>query len=410
MKLVVNASNIWVGGMLQVALSFIHELRNFPEHEYHVFISPELEHQIKIDKFPSNFRFYSFIRYAGYSAPLMMKWMRVKKLNRLKLLENVIKPVAVFSVFGPTFWKPLAPHVAGFSTPHFVYPESPFFREIPLVRRIRQSIFGRIRLYLMLRNIDFLIAETEDVKNRLIDFFKIDEHRVFHVSNTLNAIYNEPDKWTFRAKLPEREEGELRLVTVSANHLFKNLSIINEVIYQIRMLRPALNVKFVLTLHRKEFKNLGTNRSHVHFTNRLNVNECPFLYSQCDFMFLPTLLECFSASYVEAMKMGLPILTSDLKFAKEVCGDAALYFDPIDARDIAKKIVYLHENPEHQARMKAKGYKRLKDFGTSRERAGKYLEIAALAAKIPASQRNGLQSMITLPTLSLPSAPANPIA
>ncbi len=410
MKLVINASNIWIGGMLQVALSFIHELRDFPEHEYHVFISPELEHQVKIDKFPSNFRFYSFALYSGYSAPLMGKWMRLKKQNRLKLLENVIKPDVVFSVFGPTYWKPVAPHVAGFSTPHFVYPESPYFREISLRHRIQQSIFGRIRLYLMIRNIDFLIAETEDVKNRLINNLKVDEQRVFHVSNTLNEIYNEPDKWTFRAKLPEREPGELRLVTVSANHSFKNLSIINEVIYQIRMLRPTLNVKFILTMHRREFKNLGANRSHVHFTDRLDVNECPFLYSQCDFMFLPTLLECFSASYAEAMKMGLPILTSDLKFAREVCGDAALYFDPVDARDIAKKIVYLHENPEHQARMKAKGYKRLKDFGTSRERAAKYLEISSLATSIPASQRNGLQSMITLPTLSMPSAQPNQLA
>lgn len=410
MKLIINASNIWIGGMLQVALSFINELRYFPEHEYHVFISPELERQVKIDKFPANVRFYSFIRYAGYSAPLMGKWMRLKKQQRLKLLESVIKPDVVFSVFGPTYWKPEAPHVAGFSTPHFVYPESPYFKKIALSHRIRQNIFGRIRLSWMIRNIDFLIAETEDVKNRLISHLKVDEHRVFHVYNTLNRIYNEPENWAYRARLPEREPGELRLVTVSANHSFKNLSIINEVIFQLRMLRPSLKVKFVLTLHRKEFKNLGTNRSHVHFTNRLNVNECPFLYSQCDFMFLPTLLECFSASYAEAMKMGLPILTSDLKFAREVCGDAAVYFDPVNARDIAEKIISLYENPEQQARMKARGYRRLRDFGTSQERAARYLEIAAMAARIPAGKRQGLQSMVTLPSLSLPSASANPIS
>lgn len=410
MKLVINASNIRVGGMLQVALSFIHELRNIPEHEYHVFLSPEVERQVRKDKFPSNFKFYSFIRYSGYSAALMGKWMAYKKLQRLKMLEKVIKPEVVFSVFGPTYWKPRAPHVAGFSTPHYVYPESPYFSEVPFSHRIKQSFFGQLRLMMMIRNIDYLIAETEDVRSRLINHLKVDEHRVFHISNTLNGIYNDPAQWTYRAKLPPREPGELRLVTISSNHLFKNLKIINEVINQVRILRPNLNIKFVLTLHRREFKNLGTNRRYVHFTNRLNVNECPYLYSQCDFMFLPTLLECFSASYPEAMKMELPIITSDLKFAREVCGDAALYFDPVNATDIAKKIIFLHENPEFQEKMKAEGLKRLVDFGTSTERAVRYLEVAARAAQSPVTQRRGLHHSITLPTLSMPSVPSNPLS
>lgn len=409
MKMIINTGNIRVGGMLQVSLSFLHELRNFPDHEYHVFLSPEVERQIRKDRFPENFRFYSFLRYSGYSATLMRKWMIYKRLRRLQLLEKVIVPDVVFSVFGPTYWKPKAPHVAGFATPHYIYPESPYFSEVPFSHRIKQSLFGRLRLSLMMRNIDYLIAETEEVRQRLINHLHIDENRVFHISNTLNEIYNEPQKWTYRAKLPPREPGELRLVTISANHLFKNLSVINEVINQVRILRPALNIKFILTLHRREFENLGTNRRYVHFTNRLNVDECPFLYSQCDFMFLPTLLECFSASYPEAMKMGLPILTSDLAFARGVCGQAALYFDPVDARDIAKKIVFLHENPDLQKKMRAEGKIRLREFGSAGERAAHYLRIAELAAQSPSSQKKGLHSGITLPSLLMSSAPANPI-
>lgn len=410
MKMVINTSDIKVGGMLQVALSVIDELRNFPEHDYHVFLSPEVERQVRKDKFPENFRFYSFIRYAGYSAALMRKWMTYKKLKQLQLLEKLIKPDVVFSVFGPTYWKPKAPHVAGFATPQYVYPESPYFSEVPFSHRIKQTLFGRLRQWLMIRNIDFLIAETEEVKQRLINILRIDEHRVFHISNTLNEIYNKPEKWTYRAKLPPREPGELRLVTVSANHMFKNLCIVNEVINQIKILRPQLKIKFILTIHRREFKDLGTNRKYVHFTNRLNVDECPYLYSQCDFMFLPTLLECFSASYPEAMKMGLPILTSDLVFAREVCGDAALYFDPVNARDIAGKILYLHDNAELQENMRSEGFKRLADFGTATERVEKYLGIAEIAARCQSTQKRGLHSVITLPALPLTSAPANPIA
>ena len=55
-------------------------------------------------------------------------------------------------------------------------------------------------------------------------------------------------------------------------------------------------------------------------------------------MFLPTFLECFSASYAEAMLMKKPIITSNLGFAQNVCKDAAVYFDPCNPEDIIDKI------------------------------------------------------------------------
>ncbi len=49
---------------------------------------------------------------------------------------------------------------------------------------------------------------------------------------------------------------------------------------------------------------------------------------------MPTLLECFSASYLEAMYMKKIIFTSDLPFAHTVCKDAAFYFAPHDVENI----------------------------------------------------------------------------
>ena len=77
------------------------------------------------------------------------------------------------------------------------------------------------------------------------------------------------------------------------------------------------------------------------------VENCPKLYNQADAMFLPTLLETFSASYPEAMKMERPILTSDLDFAKDICGDAALYFNPLDSYDIANKIKTINDRSHY---------------------------------------------------------------
>ena len=90
-------------------------------------------------------------------------------------------------------------------------------------------------------------------------------------------------------------------------------------------------------------------------------------------MFLPTLLETFSASYPEAMKMERPILTSNLDFAIDICGDAALYFNPLDSYDIANKIKTLITDPILYQDLVEKGKNRLKNFETSTSRAEKYL-------------------------------------
>ncbi|HPJ62447.1 glycosyltransferase family 4 protein [Lentimicrobium sp.] len=399
MKLIINASNVHVGGMLQVAISFINELVYFPGNEYHIFLSAEAESQISGQGFPENCRFYSFMAFSGEQGGLKKRWLSYRRLSRLRLLERVIKPDVVFTVFGPTFWKPSAPHIAGFAIPFFVYRDSPYFKVISKVELLKRRFVNHIKGRLFTRYVDYLVVETEEVRQRLISIFKIDEKRIFQVHNTYSNIYNHPAQWSDRVKLPERLKGELRLVTISANHRYKNLEIINGVINELRNLEPDLRVKFILTIRKEQFDGLqAVNRKSVYFTDRITVAECPYLYKQCDFMFLPSLLDCFSASYPEAMKMGLPILTSDLSFARNVCGEAAVYFNPLDARDIAEKILLLYHDPVLQARMVAYGKRKLPEFGTARERAARYLQLAADAARSPLSK--GLHSEIKEPVLS----------
>lgn len=68
-------------------------------------------------------------------------------------------------------------------------------------------------------------------------------------------------------------------------------------------------------------------------------------YRNCQGLLLPTTLESFSETYLEAMRFGTPILTSDMDFAHEVCGDAALYFDPRDSHSINEAILRLKKEP-----------------------------------------------------------------
>ena len=78
------------------------------------------------------------------------------------------------------------------------------------------------------------------------------------------------------------------------------------------------------------------------------------------------------------MKMKKPILTSNYSFATSICGDAASYFDPTNPNDIADKIIELIENKEKYDQLLEKGTIQLKNFGTAKTRASKYLEIFSI--------------------------------
>ncbi|MFA0566652.1 glycosyltransferase, partial [Vibrio sp. 10N.222.51.C8] len=103
--------------------------------------------------------------------------------------------------------------------------------------------------------------------------------------------------------------------------------------------------------------------------------DCPKIYQQCHAMILPTLVECFSASYPEAMKMERPILTSNYPFASTVCKNAALYFNAHDPSDIADKIRTLAGDPDLYTSLVAAGNERLSAFLSPTERCSKYINL-----------------------------------
>ena len=69
------------------------------------------------------------------------------------------------------------------------------------------------------------------------------------------------------------------------------------------------------------------------------MDKVPNLYKACHGLFLPTLLESFSGTYIECMQFQKPIFTSDRDFSKDVCGDCAYYFDPHSPEDIINTIM-----------------------------------------------------------------------
>lgn len=378
MKLLINTATTLKGGGIQVAKSLIEECKKFNEHTYYVILGNALAKLIETDTFPDNFYFYK-IHYRPATRIFSLK----SRTDFFEKIEKSICPDMVFTTSGPAYWRPKAPHLVGFNIPHHIYPESPYFSKISRYRRLRWAGRKTITKYFFQNDSDAFVVQTDDVNHRLRDLFKI--KAVYTVPNTCSAYYYDPKQ--FPNKLPKNNGDEYRLLTLSAWYLHKNLDIIPCVIDSLPE-KIRQRVRFVLTLPKMVFeKEFPIKiRRYIENVGPLSVKEGPSLYKECDALFLPTLLECFSASYPEAMAMGKPILTSDMGFARSICKDAALYFDPMDPKDIAVKINALVKSKKIQNELVEKGKNRLQSFCSAQSRAEKYLQLCEQIRSKPCNE------------------------
>lgn len=88
----------------------------------------------------------------------------------------------------------------------------------------------------------------------------------------------------------------------------------------------------------------------------------PALYSGALMFVYPSLYEGFGLPILEAMKCGVPVITSNRGSLKEIAENAALYVDPQDERDIGSKIVQLFVDNNLKKGLQGEGLTQAKKF------------------------------------------------
>lgn len=367
MKILINTASTYKGGGVQVAQSFLEECKNVSEHEYHVVLGNMIADLVNPDDYPSNFSFYEI----GFRPATRVFSLKSHK-KFFKQLEDKVNPDVVFTTSGPAYWRPKSPHLVGYNLPHYIYPDSPFFAKLSLYKKIRWNLKGLVIKYFFKKEADAYVVQTDDINNRLQKL--LDTQKVYTVSNTFSDYYEIPRY--FANKLPKTQSNKFRFLTLSAWYSHKNLDIIPSVVKELpESIKES--VQFVLTLPEKEFQNYfpAETQSNIINVGPVKPEEGPSLYNECDALFLPTLLECFSATYAEAMKMGKPIVTSDLGFAHTICGDAALYADPVNPNEWAARIIQLLNDSSLIKKLIQNGREEQKKFLSAKKRAERYLDI-----------------------------------
>lgn len=358
MILIINTVNLKIGGAFQRSISFLKELKEIGKDHYHVFYNEDIGKQIDITCFPNNFKFYYFEQ-----TPASLKY-RKEIIKRFNNIERKVNPNVVFSFVGPCYWKAKSPHLVGYGIPHIVYDDYKYVKKYSL--RVKLEML--YKKYWTKKEADYYVVQTKDVRERLAKRINVDATKIYIVSNGIGKQYKDVDVKTFSNRKIKK------LLMISTFRPSKNFEIINEVIPYLE--NDKFDYEFHISIKDEDYQKVFKGKEKwVKNHGHVLTEDCPQLYNDCDAMFLPSHLECFSASYPEAMKMERPILTSNLSFATTVCADAALYFDNLNAKDVAEKIKKIFDDKDLYNDLVKKGKERLKIFDDSRGQAEKYLEI-----------------------------------
>jgi glycosyltransferase involved in cell wall biosynthesis len=392
MKILVNASTLVTGGALQVAVSLISEIAKDPCGETWEFVvSKEVAAQLGLSGVA-----VGFAKVTVVTPSPAQSW---RSRGAVRNIERVAKPDVVLTIFGPAYVRFRAPHICGVANPWVTHASKLAYRKLGSAVRIFNSIFGAVYKAAWYRRADAWIVEAACAKDGLAARLMLPSERIITIPNNCGAQYLRGGVVPSR---PRRGES-VRMLYLSAYYAHKNFELIPRVLAELNRARPDQRWEMLVTLpaeqdSTKRLLALAAQAGVVEQIRNLGpvaVSDGPCAYEAANLCFMPSLLECFSANYPEAMAMRRPIVTSDLPFARDVCADAAVYFNADDAKDAARALLNLVDDAQLWERCLAQGTARLQQLPTPREKYLMYLaairETARGESVQPAARMRGAE-------------------
>ncbi len=232
-----------------------------------------------------------------------------------------------------------------------------------------------------------VLVPSQSVKDELEDFYHLPDERVFVTLEAADdkAAATQPDKKTAQQVLKKYKLRGPFVIYVGNVYPHKNVETLAKAM---KGLHDKHGLSLILPSARSVFLERTEKMMEEHGVSDYAVlpgfvpdEDLSILYSQAVAYVFPTLAEGFGLPPLEAMASGLPVVCSDLPVLREVCGKAALYFDPLDETQIVDQVSKLIEQPGLRQRMVAAGFEQSKKFSWQRMAEETLVVYAKVSAK-----------------------------
>lgn len=191
---------------------------------------------------------------------------------------------------------------------------------VSLARRQLRDVMGNIVFRLNLDKVGSFIVQTDVMREALVSCFP-------GVNGRVHVLPQPVPAWLLSSRLERHSRlrphgSELSLFYPAAGYPHKNHLLLSK----INPLQnwPVSDLQLTLSAN----SNPSPHVPWVKCVGNLLPSEMIRVYSHADALLFLSKEESYGFPLVEAMFIGLPIVCPDLPYAKTLCGDQAIYFDP----------------------------------------------------------------------------------
>ncbi len=323
MKVVINASNIHIGGGKTILADFLAAAKQFLDINFHIYIDPRFDES---DFAASNILFEKI--------PISKRGLVFDKIEKITCKDDII------IYFGNL--PPQSRHnskVILLQSNRFLVDSFPL-TGLTLKTKIR-ILIERFLFKRGIKNVDYLIVQSQSMADCIDKIHKHSEEPIVKVWPYKNIdevkSNNSKDKSRF-IYVASLEPYKNHLTLIDAWVLLKDLDI---------------NPKLYLTIDNDNFPNdydyieqkIKFHNLNISIKPRLSRDELMFYFSQSDCLIYPSFFESYGLPIVEAMQMNIPIIASELDFVRDLV-DPEETFDPKSSKSISRAVIRFlgHQN------------------------------------------------------------------
>ncbi len=250
----------------------------------------------------------------------------------------------IFTFFGAGLPHPESIRsVVSLAYPIICYPDSRYWEYVPRATKIRQMVINRGRIQRLAQYASEIIVETPVMHDRIKNNPLLRAKRV-------RVIAPAPSDLVAYVENPSAPHtaGAIRLLALSSLSVHKNLWRLPEIARHLRIM-GAPEFKVVVTAQRQAFIDhcraikaserlcAGWERD-FEFIGEVAPESVAEIIDRCHYLINLSDLESFSNNYMEALRRGRPLIASDRDYSRWCMGDTAIFVEPHDPSDVARRI------------------------------------------------------------------------
>lgn len=340
MKILINATALDSRGSYSLINSFLYEITKNIEYleknkiSLYVLVSrKELCKYnsknifIKYDPYPKQSLFHKWY-YENYTLP---KFIDSEQFDAYLSLQN--------NVLNKT-------NIKQFVLIHQPIPFTTFrFTELELKNWLKYKILLDYILKKQLKNVDGIFVQTEWMKCAVREKYGY-KGPINIIRPPVTDITNNTNPLPSSLETQFKEEG-IKLIYTTNSEKYKNNKRLIRAINKYNQISEEKVILYI-TID-------GESSKYVRCIGRIPYESIYLVYRNVDALIFPSLTETLGLPLLEAEQANIDVLAANLPYAKEICGDRALYFDPRSEESIinvldnyVKKVIKNNKGREEQ--------------------------------------------------------------